>query len=116
MHENNNAFEFENRRRNVVIRVIKIRFNFVITNVPADRQWGGITHRLLEKFWKAGLASDIGLSLLPIYRVTNNPDGFPDTSWTKLIYGAHKLNSNELKELNSECNANYKYSVNEIDL
>lgn len=80
-----------------------------------DRQWAGITHRLLEKFWKAGLASDIGLSLLPIYRVTNNPDGFADLSWTRLVYGAHELNSNELKELNSECNADYKYSVNEIN-
>ena len=78
-----------------------------------NRQWGGITHRWLEKFWKAGLASEIGLSLIPVYRVTSDPGGFPDVStWTETVYGARKLSSSELEKLNAECKTSYKYAVN----
>ncbi|OAD57664.1 D-amino-acid oxidase [Eufriesea mexicana] len=84
---------------------------YLLGNTPYEKilQWSGMTHRWLEKFWKAGLASEVGVSLVPIYRVTSNPDGFPDSSWTKLVYGARRLSPKELEELNAEYKANYKH-------
>ncbi|XP_043605363.1 D-aspartate oxidase [Bombus pyrosoma] len=84
---------------------------YLLGSTPCDKisQWGEITHRWLENFWKAGLASEIGLSLIPVYRVTSNPDGFFDLAWTKVVYGAYELNPSELEKLNVEWNANYKH-------
>ncbi|KOX69757.1 D-aspartate oxidase [Melipona quadrifasciata] len=85
---------------------------YLLGNTPCDKilQWGGITHRWLEKFWKAGLAPEIGLSLIPVYRVTSDPNGFPDVStWTETVYGARKLSSSELEKLNAECTTSYKH-------
>lgn len=62
------------------------------------------------------MASEIGLSLIPMYRVTSNPDGFLDLAWTKVVYGAYELNPSELEKLNAEWNANYKYGINGIHL
>lgn len=58
------------------------------------------------------MASEIGLSLVPICRITSDPKGLPDSGWTQLVYGAHRFTANELDHLNAEYKANYKYRVN----
>ncbi|XP_076761272.1 D-aspartate oxidase-like [Xylocopa sonorina] len=83
---------------------------YLLENTPSDKisEWGGITHRWLETLWKAGLASEIGLSLTPIYRVTHDLDGYHTPNWTKLVYGAHRLSPDELEKLNNLYKENYK--------
>ena len=71
------------------------------------QEWGGATHRWLESLWKTGMAEEAGVSLLPVYRVVNDPEGY-DSSWTKLVYGAHRLTAKELERLNEEQKSNYK--------
>ena len=58
------------------------------------------------------MAAEIGLSLIPVYRVTSDPNGFSDSTWTETVYGARKLRSSELEKLNAECKTSYKYDVN----
>ncbi|KOC59303.1 D-aspartate oxidase [Habropoda laboriosa] len=84
---------------------------YLTGNTPRGKilQWGRITHQWLEKLWKAGLACEIGLSLVPIYRVTSDPRGFSDSSWSKVVYGAHKFTEKQLEKLNEENRANYKH-------
>lgn len=83
---------------------------YLLGGTPSNKvsEWGGITYRWLETFWKAGLASEIGLSLMPIYYVTHNPDGYRAPNWMKLVYGAHRLSSSELEKLNDQYRENYK--------
>ncbi|XP_015433999.1 PREDICTED: D-aspartate oxidase [Dufourea novaeangliae] len=83
---------------------------YLLGDTPREKvlKWAGTTHRWLEEFWRTGRASEIGISLLPIYRVTSDPHGFPDSSWTKLVYGAHRLTSKDLTRLNEEYGTNYK--------
>ncbi|KAG7198139.1 hypothetical protein KM043_005558 [Ampulex compressa] len=70
-------------------------------------RWAGRTHEWLSHFWKAGFSSETGVALLPLIRVTSDPKGFSDCSWTKLVYGAHKITPEELQKLNEEHKANY---------
>ncbi|XP_076176743.1 D-aspartate oxidase-like [Ptiloglossa arizonensis] len=83
---------------------------YLVGDTPREKilVWAGVTHRWLEKFWKEGLSSETGVSLLPVYRVTSDPRGCSDCSWTKLVYGAHRLTPKELEKLNEEQLSNYK--------
>ncbi|XP_054000093.1 D-aspartate oxidase [Hylaeus anthracinus] len=83
---------------------------YLLGDTPSDKilAWAGATHRWLENFWKSGQASETGVSLVPVCRVTSDPKGYIDSSWTKLVYGAHKLTAKELEKLNEEHKSNYK--------
>ncbi|XP_076303870.1 D-aspartate oxidase-like [Lasioglossum baleicum] len=83
---------------------------YLLGETPVDQvqKWAGITFRWLEGFWRSGQAPEIGISLLPVYRVTSDPRGYADSSWTKLAYGARKLSSEDLNRLNEEHGSSYK--------
>lgn len=70
-------------------------------------KWSGITHRWFENLWKSGLASETGLCLLPVSRVTSEINKKLEPLWIKIVYGAHRFTSNELKALNEQHKANY---------
>ncbi|CAK9805060.1 D-aspartate oxidase [Anthophora quadrimaculata] len=82
---------------------------YLLGNTPCDKvlEWTRITRQWLEKFWKGGLASEVGLSLVPMYRFTSDPDGFSDSSWSEVVYGAHRLTKKELEKWNEEHTTNY---------
>lgn len=65
----------------------------------------------MDESWRSGLASEMGIALLPIYRVTSDPRGYSDSSWTKLVHGAHRLAPDELSRLNDEHGASYRYGI-----
>ncbi|XP_076619516.1 D-aspartate oxidase-like [Colletes latitarsis] len=82
---------------------------YLLEDTPLDKidSWAGITHRWLETLWKSGLSSETGVSLVPAYRVTSDPKGYIESSWTKLVYGAHRMTRIELEKLNEEHKSKY---------
>ncbi|KAK2579475.1 hypothetical protein KPH14_010789 [Odynerus spinipes] len=82
---------------------------FLLGDTPREDivKWSGITHRWMENFWKAGLAQETGLCLLPVSRVTSEINEELEPLWIKIVYGAHRYTIDELKKLSEQHNANY---------
>ncbi|XP_076641847.1 D-aspartate oxidase-like [Halictus rubicundus] len=83
---------------------------YLVGDTPVDQiqKWGGTTHRWFEGFWRTGQAPEMGISLVPVCRVTSDPRGYADPSWTKLVYGARRLKPEDLNRLNEEHGSSYK--------
>lgn len=83
---------------------------YLLGETPVDlvQKWAGITFRWFEGFWRSGQAPEMGISLLPAYRVTSDPRGYDDSSCTNLAYGARRLTSEILNKLNEEHGSSYK--------
>ncbi|XP_076376289.1 D-aspartate oxidase isoform X2 [Megalopta genalis] len=84
-------------------------YSVVFPRSIVRRKWTGITRRWFDDFWRSGQAPEVGIALLPAYRVTSDPRGYPDSSWTRLVYGADKLPSTELERLNEQHGTSYKH-------
>lgn len=82
---------------------------YLLGDTPPENilRWSEETHRWLEEFWKEGFAPEAGICLLPIYRMTSEPTDSPPV-WINVVYGAHKLNEEELGKLNREHCSSYK--------
>ncbi|KAL7297359.1 hypothetical protein TKK_0009749 [Trichogramma kaykai] len=82
---------------------------FVLENTDPTKilRWSTLTHRWMENFWKKGLAADIGLCLLPLYRVTHKPEGYPLPDWASAAYGAYELSDDELESFNRRHKSKY---------
>ncbi|XP_017879258.2 tubulin polyglutamylase TTLL13-like [Ceratina calcarata] len=82
---------------------------YLLGHTPGHKisRWAGSTHRWFEELWKAGLASETGLSLIPFYYVTTDAT-CNSKSWMNLVYGAHRLRPNELESINAQHNTDYK--------
>jgi len=71
-------------------------------------RWAGNTHQWFEQFWKAGLSSKTGISLLPVTCVTSDYEDYVEPIWVKFVYGFQKLSNERLQRLNEEHKSNYK--------
>ncbi|XP_078049204.1 D-aspartate oxidase-like [Augochlora pura] len=83
---------------------------YLLGDTPVDKvlKWTEITRRWFEDSWRSGQAPEMGIALLPACRVISDPREAPDSSWTKVVYGAHKLSPMELERLNKDHGASYK--------
>ncbi|XP_043466406.1 D-aspartate oxidase [Leptopilina heterotoma] len=70
-------------------------------------RWAGDTHKWMEQFWKSPLALEVGISLTPIFRFTNDPKGYSKPCWVPLVYGSQELSQDELKRINKEYKSSY---------
>ena len=62
----------------------------------------------MESFWKTDVAADVGVSLIPCYRVTRDSTDFPIPVWSSIVYGAHVLNKTALERLSKLNRTNYR--------
>lgn len=51
----------------------------------------------------------MGVSLLPVTRVTSNYEDGTEPAWAKLVYGFQKISDQRLQRLNEEHKSKYKY-------
>lgn len=71
-------------------------------------RWADRTHRWFEQFWKAGLSSETGISLLPVFRVVSDDADDICSEWKKLVYGLEEISTERLQRLNEEHKSKYK--------
>ncbi|OXU29069.1 hypothetical protein TSAR_011175 [Trichomalopsis sarcophagae] len=70
-------------------------------------QWSLVTHKWMEGFWKSELASDVGVSLIPVYRVSSDAGDVRTPIWADVVYGNFKLNQKQLDRLSEIKKKNY---------
>ncbi|XP_008202302.1 D-aspartate oxidase [Nasonia vitripennis] len=82
---------------------------YIIANTDEQKilRWSQATHKWLEIFWKSEMASDVGVSLLPSYRLTSSSEGLPVPVWGDVVYGCSKLNKKQLERLSKTNEKNY---------
>lgn len=62
------------------------------------REWSEQTHKFFMALWKQGLANEVGLSLLPMMRLTSQSK-YEDADWISIPYGGHRLSDKQLESL-----------------
>ncbi|XP_012256339.2 D-aspartate oxidase [Athalia rosae] len=82
---------------------------YILGDTPENRilRWSSGTHRWLSDLWKKGWASDAGVSLIPVTRVTSAKGGYPDPVWKSTVFGAREIGPDQLKRLSEEHGADY---------
>lgn len=72
-----------------------------------SRKWSKDTHAFFHKLWKNGNASEAGICMQPVTRLTTDPQEY-DTFWKDVVFGYMLLNEKQLGRINSEHNSSYK--------
>ncbi|XP_012277457.1 D-aspartate oxidase [Orussus abietinus] len=70
-------------------------------------RWSGRTHEWLQTFWTSKFASEAGVCLIPVTRLTSSVKKYPEPKWASNVYGIQELTSEQLRELNEEHKARY---------
>ncbi|XP_055636674.1 D-aspartate oxidase-like [Toxorhynchites rutilus septentrionalis] len=70
-------------------------------------KWSSDTHAFFHQLWKNGLASRIGISLQPCFRLTTDPKGYPEPTWKDNVFGCTKISQAELKRISQEHGRQY---------
>jgi D-amino-acid oxidase len=65
-------------------------------------EWSRSSHKFFHELWKDGKAEEAGITMIPIYRLTTDPQGQEDPCWKDVVFGFKKLSSNEIKLLGDE--------------
>lgn len=71
------------------------------------RKWSKDTHDYFHKLWKEGNATEAGVSLLPVIRITTESQPY-DVLWKKVVFGCTDMTKKTLERLSAEHNRNYK--------
>lgn len=77
---------------------------YLCGNTPVDkvRQWSKENYEFYIELWRNGLAGEVGLSMMPAIRVTNDPSGYTNPIWSDIPLGFTRLNEDELERLSKE--------------
>ncbi|XP_012537273.2 D-aspartate oxidase [Monomorium pharaonis] len=84
---------------------------YLLNDTPIEDiiRWAASTHKWFEQLWKAGLSLEMGVSLVPVTRVTSDCENdITEPKWAKLVYGFQKISNERLQRLNEEHKSNYK--------
>lgn len=65
------------------------------------------SHDFFHELWINGMAEETGVSMIPVYRLTNDPEGYQRQCWEKIVYGFRMLQPDELARLAREHGRNY---------
>lgn len=79
-----------------------------------DRRWGGATHKWMENFWKTDLSSETGVSLVPVFRVSNYVESKEMPSWLSLVYAGRNLTHQELRKFNDDYCKKYRFILSSL--
>lgn len=61
----------------------------------------------MHNLWKNGKAEEVGITLLPTTRYTDETDQY-NAFWKHLVFGFERLTSKEIEQANREQSMNYK--------
>jgi hypothetical protein len=67
------------------------------------RRWSSKTYQHILKLWKSVEAGDVGVSLIPYYKVTDSPGGAnrEQPQWTKIPVAYQVINGHQAQKLAS---------------
>lgn len=67
------------------------------------RRWSSKTYQQMLKLWKSAEAGDVGVSLIPCYKLTDSPGGAnkEQTEWTKIPAAYQVINGHQAQKLAS---------------
>lgn len=71
-------------------------------------RWSILTYKWMESFWKSELAGEVGVCLLPIYRVSSEPKSDLISSWGTKVHGMYRMSEGDLKRLSKIKKMNYR--------
>jgi D-amino-acid oxidase len=71
------------------------------------RKWSKISHDFFHQLWKDGKAEDAGISMIPCYRLTTDPEGHKLPCWSEIVYGFRLLSDSEITKLSNEHQRKY---------
>ncbi|CAO1442165.1 unnamed protein product [Diamesa serratosioi] len=76
---------------------------------PDDKivQWSRQTHDFFHKLWFDGLAEEVGIIMIPVYRLTTEAQGYPEPSWKDIVHGYRNLSTRELEQMSVEHDRKY---------
>jgi D-amino-acid oxidase len=63
----------------------------------------------LLDLWQKGKAAEVGICMIPVYRLTTEPGGYPDPEYKNVVFGYTRLNEKQLNQLIKEHGRNYTY-------
>jgi hypothetical protein len=65
------------------------------------RRWSSKTYQHMLKLWKSVEAGDVGASLIPYYKLINNPGGAnrEQPEWTKIPVAYQVINGHQAQQL-----------------
>ena len=69
------------------------------------RKWSRTTFKQLLKFWKSPEGGELGISLVPCYFVSSNPNYEPP-KWKDVVFGFRDMTAEEMRRINKP-NAKY---------
>ncbi|CRL02618.1 CLUMA_CG015799, isoform A [Clunio marinus] len=70
-------------------------------------KWSKSSYDFFHQLWLNGLAEECGISMIPTYRLTSDPEGEEAPLWKDVVFGFTKLNSDETARLSREHNQTY---------
>lgn len=82
-------------------------FSLFIISIYVIRKWSKVSHDFFLKLWKDGLAEEAGISMIPCYRLSSDPQGQELPCWHDVVFGFRILSKDELKRLSIEHQRNY---------
>jgi hypothetical protein len=67
------------------------------------RRWSSKTYQHILKLWKSVEAGDVGASLIPYYKLTDNPGGAngEQPEWSKIPVAYQLINGHQAQKLAS---------------
>jgi hypothetical protein len=67
------------------------------------RRWSSKTYQHILKLWKSVEAGDVGVSLIPCYKLTDSPGGAKkeQPEWTKIPVAYQVINGHQAQKLAS---------------
>lgn len=71
------------------------------------RQWSKSSHDFFHELWCNGLAEEAGISMIPAYRLTTDPQGHQLPCWKDVVFGYTILDAEQLDRLAREHGRNY---------
>lgn len=82
---------------------------YLIGSTPEHKivQWSKASHDFFYELWKNGLAEEVGVTMVPIYRLTTESECQQDPCWKNIVFGFKVLDENELRLLGTEHGRNY---------
>lgn len=71
------------------------------------RKWGKDSHDFFFKLWQSADATEAGISLIPVTRITNNPQGY-DKRWKEIPFECKDLDAKSIEVFSKHYNRDYK--------